>query len=53
MKLQKALRRDRKREKRMKMVVDSRSVFLMEEEARKRAQEIKDKRKIKEELQNA
>lgn len=48
MKLQKAMRRERKREKRSKHVVDSRSVFSIEEEQIKRAQRIKKQRELKE-----
>ncbi len=50
MKLDKAMKRDRKRTKRSEMQVDSRSVFVIENIQKERARKIKQQRKIKEEL---
>jgi hypothetical protein len=48
--LKKATSRDRKRERRSKMVVDNRSIFIVEEQKVKRAEQIKKAREQKENL---
>lgn len=50
MKIDKAVKRDRKRTKRNEMQTDSRSVFTIENIKKERAKKIKQQRKIKEEL---
>jgi hypothetical protein len=45
--LKKATSRDRKRERRSKMVVDNRSIFVVEEQKVKRAEQIKKDREQK------
>lgn len=52
MKLEKASRRDRKYQRRNKHVTDSRSVFQIEEEQKKRAIRIKKQRELKEEIKD-
>ncbi len=47
-KLQKAMRRERKHLKKQKHISDNRSVFTIEEEIKKRALRIKKQREIKE-----
>lgn len=48
MKLEKAMRRERKQQRRSKHVTDSRSVFTIEDEQKKRALKIKRQRELKE-----
>lgn len=50
MKLDKASRRERKRQKRNKMVVDSKSVFVIESEKEKRDKKLRKDRKIKQDF---
>jgi hypothetical protein len=50
MKLDKAMKRDRKRNKRNEMQVDSKSVFVIQNTQKERAKKIKQQRKIKEEM---
>lgn len=53
MKIDKALGRDRKRQKRNKMIVDNRGIFIIENEKRKREEKLKKKRRQKLEIQDA
>lgn len=48
MNISKAMNRDRKRSKRLRMVVDNKSIFTLEEEKRKRAEKIRKAREDKE-----
>jgi hypothetical protein len=51
--LKKAFSRDRKRDRRNQgMVIDNKSIFILEEEKRKKAEEIKRRREEKEEQLN-
>lgn len=47
MKLEKAVRRERKRQKRNRMIVDSKSVFTIESEKEKRDRKIRKERQEK------